>query len=602
MNTRSSKLAALLLLFLAPLTLRLLPIEHGLPRNYVPDTSVVRQALGMAKDKDLAPPVGRYSIYPNGISYMLLPIYATQYAVGRVTGEWAGAGQFGNHLKEHPETAHRSARYLMALLGALASVVVFRIGREVGLKHGAWIASWLTATSVMHLQFSTQERAWGPVVFFMALTLWPATRYAKTGSKRALLVAALCAAASASCHQSGLWSLGIVGLAWCFEGTAWRGVALRKRFVIGVSAVLLFAIVTLLVGYPSRLIHGATDAAVVGGAALNQTIDNSITLGGQKQVLGFRAETIGLMTRGFFGYDLVLCLLAPIALLRAFRRKSLRTCAAFALVWSAFYWTNPVFYVRYSLPMTIFFALPVGYLLEEVWSVKRARVLVLVALAFPLVMACRFAFVLSQPDTRALAELRLAELPEGALVGIDRHGPTPPLDEASLRLLERIRQTPIEQTVAGATTLKVEELRSREAHRMMYYDDGVGHKLEPGLSALPLEEILAFEKEEGTVRLRHFQGDPFGESVHDALRNLGVTHLLVVDHSPASEELGELPVIGLFGDIEPLWVIDPSSGSTPAAEARLPLEMSFPLTGLWSVERPGPKLSLYKLPAALERK
>ena len=601
MTHKSSKLVALLVLFLVPLTLRLLPIEHGMPRNYVPDTSVVKQALGMARDKNLVPEVGQYSFYPNGIPYMLLPIYASQYAAGRATGQWAGAGEFGNHLKEHPETAHRSARLLMALLGSLASVVVYRIGREVGLKQGAWIAAWLTATSVMHLQFSTQERAWGPVVFFMALTLWPATRFARTGSKRALFLAAVCAAASASCHQSGLWALGIVGLAWCFEGTTWRGSALGKRVLLGACAVALFAIVTMLVGYPSRLIHGATDAGSVGGAELTKAFDG-VTIGGQKQALGFRVETIAQMTRGFFGYDLVLCLLAPLAVLRSFRRKAMRPGLVFAIVWSVFYWTNPVFYVRYALPMTIFFALPVGYMLEEFWAVKRARAVVVLALGIPLVMACRFAYVLSQPDTRALAELRLAELPAGTLVGLDRHGPVPPLDEASLRLLQQIREAPIEQTVGGKTTTKVEQLRSREEHRLDYYEAEMGHELEPGRSVLPLEEILAFEPNGGGVRLRDFEGDPFGASLGDALANLGLTHVLVVDHYPASDAPGEFPIHDFVGDAEPVWIIDPSSGDSPAAEAKLPLEMSFPLTGLWSVSRPGPKLSLYKLPALSERK
>ncbi len=600
MTSWSSKLAALVLLLVVPLALRLLPIEHGMPRNYVPDTHVVRNALGMAKDKNLVPPVGTYSTYPYGISYMLLPIYASQYALGRVLGDWQGAEEFGNHLKEHPEVAQRSARILVALLGALTALVVFRIGREVGLRQGAWISAWLTATSVLHLQFSTQERAWGPVVFFMVLTLWPATRYAKSGKFRELLLASVCAALAASCHQSGLWALGIVGLAWCFEATPWRGMALRRRFFLGVGSVALFALIALLVGYPFRLIHGATPAADVSGAALTAKVGWSITLGGQKQALGFRPQTIVDMTRGFLGYDLVLGLLAPFGIWRAFRLKALRPGLVFALVWSCFYWTNPTFFVRYALPMTAFFALPVGYLLEQWWSVKRARVFVLLALAFPLIMACRFAFVLSQPDTRTLAEARLHQLPSTAVVGIDRHGPMPPLDEASLRRLERIRKTPIEHTIDGESSLVVSELRQREAHRLLFYEDGVGEQLEPGLSALPLEEILAFEGNEGLVRLRHFQNDPFGTDILAALRNLGVTHLLLVDHSPGLEEPGELAPSEFVGAAKPLWVIDPSRGTTPADEARLPLEMRFPLTGLWSVTRPGPKLSLYELPS--ERK
>jgi hypothetical protein len=39
------------------------------------------------------------------------------------------------------------------------------------------------------------------------------------------------------------------------------------------------------------------------------------------------------------------------------------------------------------------------------------------------------------------------------------------------------------------------------------------------------------------------------------------------------------------------WTVDPSSSAgRPASEAFLPTEMDFPLTGLWSVKRPGPLL------------
>ena len=34
------------------LLLRLAPVEHGMPRGYVPDNHMVRNALGMAQDKD----------------------------------------------------------------------------------------------------------------------------------------------------------------------------------------------------------------------------------------------------------------------------------------------------------------------------------------------------------------------------------------------------------------------------------------------------------------------------------------------------------------------------------------------------------------------
>ncbi|MEM7517286.1 MAG: hypothetical protein AAF368_10225, partial [Planctomycetota bacterium] len=83
------RLAAFSILFLLPLALRQIPMDHGMPRNYLPDTHVVRQALGMARDKDPAPLVGTYSTYPNLLAYSLLPVYAGQYFTGRALGEWS---------------------------------------------------------------------------------------------------------------------------------------------------------------------------------------------------------------------------------------------------------------------------------------------------------------------------------------------------------------------------------------------------------------------------------------------------------------------------------------------------------------------------------
>src|ERR671912_715499 len=101
-STRNLRFAALVLLFVLPFALRLFPIEHGGERGYVPDAHMVRQALGMARDVDLAPPVGKYSTYPNLVPYVSLPLYGAQYAAGALRGEWASPKEYGDHLLEHP--------------------------------------------------------------------------------------------------------------------------------------------------------------------------------------------------------------------------------------------------------------------------------------------------------------------------------------------------------------------------------------------------------------------------------------------------------------------------------------------------------------------
>ena len=59
---------------------------HGLPQVYVPDTHIIRNALGMAKSHDLWPPAGMYSTYPYLLAYLLQPIYGVTYFAGRTFG------------------------------------------------------------------------------------------------------------------------------------------------------------------------------------------------------------------------------------------------------------------------------------------------------------------------------------------------------------------------------------------------------------------------------------------------------------------------------------------------------------------------------------
>ncbi len=90
-----------LILALAEL-LRLAPIDHRAPRGYVQDGYMVRNALGMAQEKDPVPPIAKYSTYPYLVPYLLLPVYDARYALGRVSGAWSGAGEFAMRAKERP--------------------------------------------------------------------------------------------------------------------------------------------------------------------------------------------------------------------------------------------------------------------------------------------------------------------------------------------------------------------------------------------------------------------------------------------------------------------------------------------------------------------
>ncbi len=555
------------------LLVRLAPIEHGAPRGYVPDGHMVRNALGMAHEKDPVPPIAKYSTYPYLVPYLLLPIYGAQYAAGRASGAWSGSGEFAMRAKERPSLVQIPARALMAVFGALSAWVVYRTARAAGLSVGALAASFLAATCLLNVQLSTHERPWSALVFFGALAAWRCVEYARSGARRELLFAGLAAGASFSCHQAGLAFLVLPGLAWLFGPRGWNGDELRVRAIDGVACVALFALVALLVGHPYRLRYGATPAeSIIGGGQAG-----TLSLGAQPLRLGLSFESAQRLSVCFFGYDPALVLLGLGGLWGALRRRELRVIACGAVVIGLFALFNPSDHVRYLLPAALLLALCGGALVEKLWSSAPLRAASLVLMALALVQAVRFDVVLRAEDTRNEFERTLAALPAGSVIAIDHYGPTP---ERSRAALER--------------TAKLRELYGREAHRMAYFEAGVEPPGGAGVDALGVEELFGVDARTLEYGVRDDEGvRALGSTPREVLAALGVTHLVLAERRPGRDER---PLAGLVAGQASLAVLDPSADEDdPCDEAFLPTEMDFPLRALWQVRRPGPRLELYEL-------
>ncbi|MBK7877871.1 MAG: glycosyltransferase family 39 protein [Planctomycetes bacterium] len=585
----AAKLAALFVLVVLPFFLRAAPVEHGLPRNYVPDTHMVRSALGMAKEKDLVPPVNRYSTYPNLLPYLLLPCYAAQYALGRATGEWKGSGEYGEHLLDHPEDAQVIGRWLVVLFGALTPLVVFKATRAAGLGRGAWIAAFLVATCLLHVQFSTQERPWVPLVFFMALAAWPAALYAESGRAKHLALSSVAAGLSFACHQGGVPAIGIPALAWLFGPIGWRGDALAQRArQIGLVA-LVFVVVSVPIGHPYWLRYGLTPPeAAVGGELAAQK--GGLSIGGLGFIPEMRLDSVTRLSGAFFGYDPVIVLLGLAGFTLAWKEKRARPLMLFALLWAAVFLPQQSDHVRYLLPLAVFLAWPAGMLAER-WLERRPSAIALGALlVFPLAQSLRFDHVLGSRDVRFDAEAKLAELPPGAVVAIDRFGPDVPLSRAALERLERLRGSGAKSAVEGAST--GDALRSRERRRLELLKAGVATDAGPGLDALDVEELLDVDRDGRVCVKKAFAS--ITTSPRELVLHFGATHVLLVNRRPGvgAPIARELVDAGA----RPVWSVDPSaSAEHPTPECFLPVEMDFPLVGLWTVNRPGPWMALYAL-------
>lgn len=465
-----------------------------MPRNYVPDTHIVRGALGMAKDKTLVPPASAYTSYPYLLPYALLPIYAAEYAGGRASGAWGGSGEFRMRVIEEPWIVQLPARLLVALLGALTPWLIWRAALAAALStRAALAASWLVATSLLHVQFSTHERPWTPLVFFLALALWPAALYASSGRVKHLLLTGLCAALGFSCHQAGAPFLGLAGLAWLCGPLGWRGGELARRLRDGLACVALFAGLSLLVGYPFYLVHGQSKLETISGAELltqqnaadSESFGPILRIGGQALELKFRPASFARLSHALIGYDPLLVALGLLGLWSALRRPALRAAALFGLGWAAFFMTHRNDHVRYLLPLVVLLALPGGLAFDALWErcakTRPLRLVLLGALAFPLLQALRLDWVLLQDDTRALAERELARTSGLDLVAFDRYGPQVELDQAAL---ERVASWP--------------DFSTREEQRLELLRAGA--PLSSGLPVLQLEKAWWWDERRGTLR------------------------------------------------------------------------------------------------------
>lgn len=556
------------------LLVRLAPIDHGAPRGYVPDGHMVRNALGMAQEKDLIPPIAKYSTYPYLVPYLLLPVYGAQYVAGRASGAWGGAAEFAMRAKERPSMVQLPARALMALFGALTAWVVYRAARAAGLAKGALVAGFASATSLLNVQLSTQERPWAAVVFFGAVAAWRSIEFMRSGERRELLFAGLAAGASFSSHQAGLAFLALPGFAWSFGPRGWSGLELRRRLIEGFACVALFALVALLVGHPYRWRHGATPVESIIGGGQHGTLD----LGAQPLRLGLSFASARRLSIALLGYDPALVLLGLPGLWCALRSRTLRPIAVGALLIGLVALFNPSDHIRYLAPATMLLGFGAGAFVERVWSSTALRVLSLALLGLSLAQAVRFDVVLRAQDTRNEFEHVLAQLPTGSIVAIDHYGPLPERSRAALERTKRLR-----------------ELYGREAHRMAYFEAGVEPPGGAGLDAIGVEELFGVD---ATTLEYTVKDDPrvraLGASPREVLAALGVTHLVLAERRPGIEAR---PLAPLVAGQTALATLDPSADEGDRCdEAFLPTEMDFPLTGLWQVDRPGPRLELYALP------
>ncbi|RKY21496.1 MAG: hypothetical protein DRQ55_04165 [Planctomycetota bacterium] len=620
--------------------LLLLNLDHGLPQRYVPDDTAVRCALGMARDltsgevpllEALAPPDGRYTSYPMLLPWLDLAALGGRFGLGLVRAEWSGPGSFKAALFEDPGLAWLPARWVSVLLGMLLPLSLYRAARCLGRgRSAAALAALMAGSSLLFVQYAHTTRPWAAMLGLAGLTLWMCLRLLRRRRLRDVLAAFAAGALCGSSFQVGLafaaLPVGALLVALCTPGQVPKGVLLgRGALGLCLSALLLCGL-----GYPHLLLHGS-EAAGQGGQAALELAASGVALGGQSfSTSAFSAVRAADVTRSWLGSDPVLALagLAGLLLLGfgAGPRRTLaagaqpltppdeqRTRAAGARPTRLAVWVLVLlpgfglllvftFYegshVRYLMSATPFLALGAGELLARMARAGgAARGLALLLLSLPLLQAARLDQLLGREDTRSVAARALpAVLGAERRIALDGMGSryAPPLLPRAESLLEvaaagvwlgRLEREIVSNSRQGLAS-SPEARQLLPIQRFWRYDSYYASDY--------LYDGLSVEQQRAAGREHDAAGRPIVEvQLGDWLDDWRADSFVQVDRVPDDERRAPLTaLLGRRGRL--LWELSPTGRSAPRA-AELPTDMGFPLTDLWTYQRPGPWIRVWDL-------
>lgn len=543
---------------------------HGLPNVYIPDTHIVRNALGMAKTMDFWPPVGTYSTYPYLLAYLLIPVYGITFFIGRALGIYLSADDFGLSVIENPTVVYLEARIMVGLFGVLGVWYLYRTARRLSLNpNTALLAALLLAFNPLYVQLGHQSRPWIPLVACICFTLYHAVGIVNEARTRDYFWAAIGAGLCFSMHQVG-------GAAFLIPLAA-HAARLGKAFfsVKGLMraffSAVIFTAVALFLGYGYM---------ILGGPAVDvmPTEKASINIGGQKLVLDlFTGGRAWITIKGLFGYDPVCLVLGITGLILAFIHKGLSGARMILGVFCGFILAFFLIYqnchIRYMLPLAPGLALGAAYLGDRLatrFNVKEAWIFIPLVLVGA-IQCARMDYLLCLTDTRDIARkwIEINIPPDTRIAAEGYTAPINPNTESLNYLKEE----------AGVWLRRKEELvldgKSRLVDVKRYY-------------LIPMER---FYHEQSYWPHQYKLG---GEMPIKAfLDDKNVERLMLYDRWPQRER--QAPLVEYIAErCELLQTFSPAATDDPA-EATLPTDMDFPLTTLWITKRPGPLLKVYEV-------
>ena len=425
--------AAVVVLTLVGLALRVWGIQHGLPHPATrPDEQEVLDHTAQFASGDWNP---RWFIYPPFYFHVTWLWDEVVLAVWRL---WRPRPGYFELVHENLAPLLLGGRLLTAVLGAATVPVAYAIGRRLSGPMLGLVTSMMVAASYQLVRDSHALKPDVQLALGVLVSLWLLACYAQAPSMRLAVWAGIAIGVTTAFKYNGILLLAPAYLAELMApgDRRWRVLPTRTGWVLGIVAILSFV---------------ALDPHMV----LDATRTYETYLIAKWNVYVTRPESLpppdaGLLERAWlfvrtrsFGYHLgfslrhgcgigVALLTAP-ALLLAFRRGAhpmLPLSAAFAVFYFLVAGSSPVRLARYFTPIVPLVLLLVACLVVRGAAVLPSRwraaavAVVLAALVFePLRSALGFDRVAAQTDTRVLASAWLGRQPAGAVVTILGTGP-----------------------------------------------------------------------------------------------------------------------------------------------------------------------------------
>jgi hypothetical protein len=559
--TRGSWLP-LLLLALA-LALRLPGLDALLPHHAEPDDHAVRQAQRLRGGDPGADPWswGKYGHLVARLLW-LMPAPATDAPLD------------AEHLDEHLRLAgadHLRARWISALLAALAVPATFCLARRWLTPGWSALAALLLATSLLHLALSTQARPHAPFTTLALLAVLAALRVRRDpGPRAAALLAGAVFLAAGTLHTAACL------LPACLAALALREPGRARPGVVARAAPFLAAAAALPVFWPFLFERSAP--LQLAGREVDPAFPHLLEAG------MFDGRGLRTWLDALRGYDPVLlaaaCLGAATSLARLVRwrpesaaaRRDAAVALAFALPCALAFGLSGRSFERFFLPLHPFLALLAACgLRDAVLPLSRASpalrtgMALLLAggvLGLPAFAAVRLAWLRTRPDTLELAARALDDLDPR---------------RAQAVLLDPRASLPLAGPLpAGADPGSSQWLR-------YLIERQVAERSVAGRPLVPFPADLA-------RRLRKRTSRAEASALLDQVSGLGCTWLLDVE--PDGSEPDEVPAAVLAQRATRCWRV-PGPGDAPWAEVGY--QESDMLHVVLGAPAWGPKVSLWRL-------